>query len=164
MRRLALSIIAVVGPVWGLFGCAERIAFDRWIAQQPITVKYQPVPCNTPIFRCGQLGGFDSAHNILYFDPIAIASEQNTMNSIDPTLDVRTMVWYHEWGHVADRATGFQMEGSTALGFEHAAQCVMQLVTGRSYNFLGDPFVYWLCPAAELARARWILTAYRIIA
>jgi len=162
LRVAAVSLVALA-VLAAATACTVRGNFDNWIARQPVTVKYEPVPCDNPAFICGSVGAFDSSRNVIYLDPVVAARLQERQNQIDPSVSVMTQLYYHEWMHVADRETGFQMEGVGPLQFEHAAQCGMQLVTGRSYTFFDNPVIYWICPYADLERARWILTAYRVI-
>ncbi len=165
MRRdyglIALCLCAALALAF-LWGCATRNNFDRWIAQQPITIINGPVPCDRFPTQCGSTGLFDSSRNTIYLDPVAIASLQAVQNQYDPTVNVHDLVYYHEWSHVADRAAGY-VEGVGLVQFEHAAQCGMQLATSRSYTFFANPSIYWICPDAELARTRWIWTAKGII-
>jgi hypothetical protein len=162
-RHVIVAVLSTFAFMWATWGCTPRQNFDAWIARQSVVVKAEPVPCNNPAFVCGSTGGFDPTNNIIYLDPVAIAQLQATQDRYDPSVSVLQQVYYHEWGHVADRATGFQLEGASSVAFEHAAQCVMQIVTGRAYTFFANAFIYWICPDADLARARWILTANHII-
>lgn len=155
-------IVLVVALIIATVACTPKQNFDAWIARQPITVKAEAVPCNDPHFTCGSLGAYDATHKVIYLDPARIAPIQALQDQIDPSVSVLQMLFYHEWSHAADVAVGL-VEGGTGLGLEHAAQCGMQLVTGRAYTFFNDPFVYWICPDAELARTRWIWTAKGII-
>jgi hypothetical protein len=152
---VALALIAVASA------CTPRGNFDGWIARQGFTVKHEPVPCAVFPRNCGGTGQTDIVNRVIYIDDVRIAAMQLRQNARDPSIDVATFVYYHEWAHIADYKVGF-VEGIGDLQFEHAAQCGTKLVLGRSFDFF-LPAVYWDCPDADLARTRWIWTANGVI-
>jgi len=160
LRVAAVTVIAF-GLILIASGCSERSRFDVWIAQQGFTVKHEPVPCAVFPRNCGGIGQTDIVNRIIYLDDARIAHMQLSQNQRDPSVDVATFIYYHEWSHVADWKAGF-VEGIGDLQFEHAAQCGMELLLGRTYDFF-QPAVYWDCPDANLAKTRWVWTAFRII-
>jgi len=156
LRVAAVTVIAF-GLILIASGCSERSRFDVWFAQQGYTIKHEPVPCAAFPHNCGGTGQTDVVNKIIYLDDAKIAGLQATM----PGVDVALWIEYHEKAHVADRAAGF-VEGLGDAQLEWAAQCGAKLILGYSVSFFPQA-VYWDCPAADLAKTRWIWTAFRII-
>jgi hypothetical protein len=163
--RLKFAVVSVVAValILGVSSCGTpRANFDAWTTRQGFTVKHEPVPCTIFPRNCGGMGQTDIVNKIIYLDDARIAATQARQNGRDPSIDVATFMYYHEWSHVADYKAGF-VEGIGDLQFEHAANCGMELLLGRTYDFF-QPGIYWDCPDSELARTRWLWTAFRIIA
>lgn len=165
MKRwpVVVALLATFALMWATWGCAIERNFNTWFDRQGYTIIHGPVPCDQFPTNCGGSGQADIVNRRIYIDDPRLDSFQQWQNLIDPTVDVKKMQLLHEKGHVADVAAGF-IEGNNPVGYERAAQCIMQLVSGKVWVPHGlDGNVYWQCPEGELARTRWILTSKGII-